>query len=303
MLSSVEGLNFKHLMYFLRVARVGSLVRASGSLGLAPSTVSAQIRTLEQSLGVRLFERRNRGVALTDVGREVLPYVEEIFGLGIDIEDVIQGRAPGRSKRLVVGVTTALHKVLTPILLAPVFRLPDPVRLDCREGRLERMLSELAGHGLDIVLSDSPAPSKGPIRVFNHLLGESGTTFFAAEKLAEAHRSRFPQSLDGAPVLLPSAASPLRHSLDQWFSAVGVRPRVVAEFEDNAILKAFGETGLGIFTGPTVIAAEIRHMYRALQIGRVDGVRERYYAITVGRRIQNPAVAAITDAAREKLSG
>jgi len=299
----VEWLNYHHLLYFWLVAREGSLASASRELRLAPSTVSGQIRSLERALGEKLFARSGRRLVLTEIGRIVYRYADEIFSLGRELRDVIKGRPVGRPLRLVVGIADVVPKLVAMRLLEPALKLPEPVQLVCHEDKPERLLAELAVHNLDVVLADAPVPASVRIRAFNHLLGECDVVFFATAKLAAAYRRGFPRSLDGAPVILPTENTTLRRSLDQWFATRGIRPRVVGEFEDNALLKVFGQAGMGLFPASSVIADEVRRQYRVRAIGKLDGVRERFYAISVDRKLKHAAVIAISQEARQKLFG
>lgn len=300
-MTTVEWLNYHHLLYFWLVAREGGLAPASAKLRLAQSTVSGQIRALEHALGEKLFARNGRRLVLTEVGRIVFRYADEIFSLGRELQDAVKGRPAVRPLSLVVGVADVVPKLVAQRLLEPVLRLSEPVRLVCHEDKPERLLSELAIHNLDIVLADAPAAPSIRVRVFNHLLGECGIVFFATADLATRHRRRFPRSLDGAPLLLPTENTTLRRSLDQWFATQGIRPRVVGEFEDSALLKTFGQIGTGIFAAPSVIATEVQRQYGVRPVGKIDEVREHFYAISVERRLKHPAVLAISDEARQKL--
>jgi LysR family transcriptional regulator, transcriptional activator of nhaA len=299
----MEWLNYHHLLYFWMVAREGSVTRASAELRLAQPTISTQIRMLEESHGEQLYARQGRNLVLTDVGREVYRYADEIFSLGREMLDVIRNRAPGRALRLAVGIADVLPKLVVYRLLEPVRKLAQPVHLVCREGKPEPLLADLAIHKLDLVLADSPVGATTSVRAFHHLLGECGVTFFAKSPLAVRYRKRFPKSLDGAPVLLPVEGSVVRRSLGQWFDAQGIRPNVVGEFEDGALLKAFGAAGAGVFPSPAVIEKEVRRQYDVQVVGRVDAVRERFYAISPERRLKHPAVVAVCEAAREELFG
>jgi LysR family transcriptional activator of nhaA len=238
---------------------------------------------------------------LTETGRIVYRYAEEIFSLGRELVDAVKDRPTGKPLRVVVGVADVLSKLVVRRLLAPALQLPEPVRLVCREDRHERLLAELAIHGLDLVLADAPVPPGSRIRAFNHLLGECGVTFFGHPPLAERLRTEFPQALDGAPMLLPLETLPIRRALDHWFESVGVRPRIVGEFEDSALMKVFGSEGLGLFPAPDIVEEEICRRYGVNVVGRVHEVRERFYAISVERRIQNPAAVAICNSARRLL--
>jgi len=297
----MEWLNYHHLLYFWTVARHGSVSAASDELRLAQPTVSGQLRMLEDALGEKLFHRVGRRMVLTDMGRTVFRYADEIFTLGRELIDVVKGRPTGRPVRLVVGVADAVSKLIAYRLLQPALQLPEPVRIVCREDRPDRLLAELSVHGLDLVLSDAPVGPAIKVRAFNHLLGECGVGFFAAPGLAKRLAGRFPGSLHGAPMLLPTETTALRRALDQWFDAQGIRPQVVSEFEDSALLKVFGQQGLGVFPAPSAIDAEVRRQYGVRLVGTTTAVRERFYAISVERRLKNPAVVAICDAARETL--
>jgi len=231
----------------------------------------------------------------------VFRYAEEIFTLGRELRDAVKGRPVARPLSLVVGVAAAAPKLVARGLLDPALELAEPVRLVCREDKPEPLLAELAVHNLDVVLSDAPVNPSIRVKAFNHLLGECGVVFFATAKLATAHRRNFPKSLHGAPVILPTENTTLRRALDQWFSAHGVRPHVVGEFEDSALLKVFGQVGMGLFPVSSVIADEVQRQYQVRPVGTLDEVRERFYAITVERKLKHPAVIAISEAARHKL--
>lgn len=297
----MEWLNYHHLLYFWTVARAGSVSAAAVELRLAQPTISGQLRLLEDHLGEKLFHRNGRRLTLTETGRVVLRYADEIFGLGRELMDTLKGRPTGRPVRLVVGVADALPKLIAYRLLQPALQLPEPIRIVCREDRADRLLAELAVHALDLVLADAPIGPTVKVRAFNHLLGECGVTFFGTAALAQASRRRFPRSLDGAPMLLPTDNTTLRRGLDHWFEQQQIRPRIVSEFEDSALLKVFGQQGGGIFAGPSAIERAIEAQYGVRVVGRTDAVRERFYAISVERRLNNPALVAICAAARETL--
>ncbi len=294
----MEWLNYHHLLYFWTVAREGSVTRAAAQLRLGQPTVSTQIRTLEEALGEKLFTRVGRTLALTEVGRVVFRYADEIFSLGRDLLDTLKNRPTGRPIRFVVGIADVIPKLIAYRLLQPAVELGEPVRLVCREDKGDRLLAELAVHGLDLVLTDAPLGPTHKIRAFNHLLGECGVTFFGTARLARTYRRGFPRSLNGAPVLLPTDNTAVRRSFEQWFDAEGIRPVIVSEFEDSSLLKAFGSAGVGLFPAPSAIEKEIRRQYGVEIIGRVDRVRERFYAISVERRLKHPAVVAVVEAAR-----
>jgi len=303
MICGMEWLNYHHLLYFSVVAREGSITRASEQLSLTQATISAQIRSLEEVLGEKLFSRVGRNLMLTEMGRMVFRYADEIFTLGRELMDTLKGRPTGRPVRLVVGVADALPKLIAYRLLEPAFKLPEPIRLICWEGKHNHLVAQLAVHEIDLVLTDAPIGSTVKVRAFNHLLGESGVTIFAPAPLAAKYRRGFPRSLNGAPFLLPTDNTTLRRSLDQWFEAEGIRPTVIGEFEDSALLKVFAQSGAGLFAAPSVIEAEVRRQYSVQTVGRVEAMRERFYAISVERKLKNPAVVAISEAARQKLFG
>ena len=299
--SSVPSLNYRHLLYFWTVAREGSIARASKVLHVTQPAISAQLRKLEEQLGEPLFAKAGRGLKLTDAGRTAMEYADEIFSLGRELSETLRGRPTGKPMRLTVGVTDAFPKLLAYRLLAPALKMEPPTHLVVHDDRPDRLFAELSIHQVDLVLTDSPLPPTSPVRAFNHLLGECGITIFGAPALAETYAPGFPRSLDGAPVLLPTEGTTLRRSLAQWFDNHGVRPRVVAEVGDSALLKTFGQAGMALFAGPSAIEPEIRRQYGVSVVGRAEEVRERFYAISVERRLKHPAVLAISQAARESL--
>lgn len=298
----MEWLNYHHLLYFWVVAKQGSIVRASEELHLAQPTISGQIHRLEDVLGTKLLARQGRHLVLTEGGRVAFRYADEIFSLGREFVDTLKGRATGRPLRLVVGVADVLAPSLVRRFLQPAFRLGQEVHVVCRADKsVEEFIAELALHRVDVVIADGPAGPGIAVRAFNHLLGECGTTFLAAARLAASTRRRFPRSLDGAPFLLPGAPSAVRRTLEQWFDAQGVRPTIVAEFDDSALAKDFGQEGIGVFAVPTVIEAEVRRQYRVRVVGRAPAVRQQFYAISVERKIKHPAVVAVCETARKDI--
>jgi len=294
-------LNYQHLRYFWAVSRHGNLTRASAELHLTPQTISSQIHDLEDGLGEKLFARQGRGLVLTDIGRVVFRYADEIFSLGRELQDVVRGLPAGRPIRLVIGVADVLPKLIAHRLIEPALRMEEAVHVICREATPERLLAELAIHGLDVVLTDAPIPPAVKIRAYNHLLGECDITFMATGKLASGLRKGFPGALDGAPFLVPVRGTALRQELDTWFRTRSIRPDIVGEFEDSALLKVFGQTGMGFFAVPSVVEDEVAVQYGVEPIGTVEEIAERFYAISVERKVQHPAVAAICDAARGEL--
>ena len=298
----MEWLNYHHLLYFWVVAKEGSIVRAGQELRLAHPTISGQIRRLEESLGEKLFIRRGRSLALTEAGRVAFRYADEIFSLGREFIDTLKGRGTGRPLRLVVGVADVLPPSLVRRFLEPAFRLGVPVQVICRADKsVHEFIAELALHKVDVVIADGPAGAATPVRAFSHLLGECGTSFFAAARLAGATRRKFPLSLDGTPFLLPGAPSAVRRALEHWFDSEGIQPRIVAEFDDSALAKDFGKEGMGVFAAPTVIEGEVRRDYHVRVIGRAGAVRQQFYAISVERKIRHPAVVAVCEAARKDI--
>jgi len=270
-------------------------------LRLAQPTISGQIRALEETLGEKLFARQGRNLVLTEFGRVVYRYADEIFSLGQEMVDVLKGRPTGRPARLAVGVSDLVPKLVVYRILNPAMQLADPVQIVCRESSPDVLINELSMHELDLVLTDSPVPPGGRFKAYSHMLGASGVSVFAQAGLAAEYYRQFPQSLDGAPFLLPLENSMLRRSLDHWFDDNRIRPRIVAECQDSALLKTFGHSGAGLFVAPTVVEEDVRSMYKVDVIGRIPEVQERFYAISIERKFKNPAVTAILDSAREQL--
>ena len=297
----MRQLNLKHLRYFWIVASEGSIARASETLHLTPQTISGQLRMLEESVGDNLFDKVGRNLVLSETGRLVFSYADEMFRLGNELQDLLEGRPPDKELVFNVGVAMVVPKLLAYRVLEPVMRMLEQVRLVCQEAPLVDLLADLSVHKLDLVLADSPVNPALNIRAYNHVLGESQISFFAKGRDTARLRKGFPHSLDGASMLMPTAGSALRRAMDQWFEREGIRPRIVAEFEDRALMKAFGEAGTGIFTSPTTVEEDVLIKYKVQVIGRTDAVRERFYAISAERRIKHPAVATITTAARTDL--
>lgn len=304
MVPGMERLNYQHLLYVWMTAREGTVARAATKLLLAPSTLSGQIHRFEETLGERLFARRGRRLELTEAGRVAYRYADEIFSLGQEFQETLRGQRAGRPVRVVVGLLDVLPKPMVQRILDPVFSGKEEIRVVCREDRsLDGFLSELAVYGVDMILADAPAGPGLPVRLFNHLLGESGTSFFATASIARRLRRGFPRSLEGEALLLPGRNSALYRALEHWLTAQGIRVRVVGEIDDSALLKLFGEAGRGVFAGPSVDEREIRRRYRVEVVGRVENIRQRFYAISVERRIRHPAVLAITERARREIFG
>jgi LysR family transcriptional regulator, transcriptional activator of nhaA len=297
----MDWINYHHLLYFWTAAREGSITKACRKLHLTQPTVSGQIKALERSLKAKLFDRAGRAITLTETGRVVYRYADEIFSLGRELQDALHDRPTGQALRFAVGVADTLPKVLVHRLLAPALRVGDTVRVTCIDGPPESLLAQLAIHELDLVVSDFPAGPRLGMKAFSHVLGECGVTFFARDDLAREYRRDFPSSLTGAPMLLPIGNTTLRRSLDQWFEDHDIRPRISGEFADSALLKSFGAAGDGIFAVPTAVEEDVRRMYGVSVVGREDSIRERFYAISVEKRLKHPAVVAISQAAKKKL--
>lgn len=290
----MEFLNYHHLRYFWTVATEGGLTKAAAKLHVSQPTISAQIQQLESVMGEKLFQRAGRNLALTDAGQQVLSYAEEIFSLGHDLMNAVKQRPTSRPLRLNLGVADTLPKPIIYHIIEPAFRLSQPVQISCWETSVSDMLIELASYRLDLVLADEPASSGVTTNVFNHSLGDSDVTFCAAPALASKLRRGFPKSLNGAPALLPMQNSGLRRSLEKWFHAVGVRPRLVGEFYDPALVNVLALHGLGFMCVPTVVAKEVFSRFQLQPIGRSDECRQQFYAITAQRKLSHPAVVAIT---------
>lgn len=295
-------MNYKHLHYFMQVAKTGSVLGASERLHVTPQTISGQIQLLEDQLGSPLFGKSGRGLVLTEAGRLALGYAEDIFSLGAELEQALRDHPTNRpALDFRIGVADALPKPIAYRLVEPATRLEEPVRLACREWKLDRLLAELALHRLDLVLSDAPIPPSVSVKAFSHQLGASGQTFFAAPELATRFRQGFPHCLEGAPMLMPAQDSATGQKLQSWFQARALHPHVVGEFDDNALAMEFGRRGAGLFVAPTVLADDIARQFGVTAVGEADGVSVEYFAISVERRITHPCVVAITRSARQAL--
>ena len=298
---SLENLNLHHLMYFRAVAREGGVTKAAKRLSVSAPTVSAQVKQLEQQIGDALFVRTGGRLVLSNLGRTVLHYADGISDLTEELRGVVRSGDEALTTRLRVGLSMAVPKLIAHRLLEPAMTLEAPVELVCVEDKPEALLTALATHSIDLVLSDAPRGAEVAVRAFDHKLGECGVTFFATAPLAKKLRSGFPRSLDGAPMLLPTATAALRTALEHWFQDLGIRPRAVAYFDDSALLKAFGARGIGLFASPTAIEGEVVRQYGVEVVGHASEVRERFYAISIERRLRHPAVVAISRRAREDV--
>ena len=299
----MRHLNYSHLQYFWAVAREGSIVRASEVLHLTPQTISGQLKLLEEAVGEPLFDRVGRGLVLTETGHVVFQYADEIFTLGAELAQRVKNRQPGVPAALNVGIVNSIPKLVAYRILEPVLELDDSYRITCFESDLEKLLGDLAVHRLDLVLSDRPIPHGLNVRAYNHTLGASRVAFYGHPDLARKYRDDFPGSLDGAPMLLPVPSTALRRHLDEWFDTQDIRPRIVAEFDDSALLKAFGNAGTGIFPASEAIADEIQRMYGVERIGDVPEVKETYLAISPERKLKHPAVLHVRETARSRIFG
>lgn len=301
MRTTLETLNYHHLLYFYIVAREGSVKDACTVLNVSQPTISTQIGELQRAIGTELFMKRGRGLQLTETGQVVYRYANELFGVAREMLDALRGRQTGRPLTLTVGVPDSMSKVIVHQLLKPSMNLSEQIRVVCREGSIEDLIASLVTFHLDVVVSDVPAPPGVRVKAFTHLLGQCGVSFFAAPHLAAQYRDEFPKSLNGAPVILPTENNQLRRNLDQWFVERDLHPRVVGEFEDSALMKVFGQNGLGIFPAPSAIEQEMTARYGVENIGRADTVRESFYAISVERRLKHPGVVAMIEAARSHV--
>ncbi|WP_040307123.1 transcriptional activator NhaR [Agarivorans albus] len=295
-------INYKHLHYFWVAAKQGGIARASELLHITPQTISGQISLLEQHFGSALFSKVGRNLELTETGRLALSYADEIFTLGDELEDSLRQGSAERPQLLKVGIAEVVPKTIAYRLLEPAYNMGEPLRMLCKENTLESLLAELALNRLDLVLADGPVPPGLGVRGFNHALGESGVSFVASPSIAKSLQANFPACLDGAPLLIPSEINLMHVRLLQWFDKQNIHPQIMGEFDDSALMKTFGQAGVGAFIVPTAIADEVVNQYGVELIGSIQDVREQFFAITAERRIANPAVVAITESAREWLA-
>jgi LysR family transcriptional regulator, transcriptional activator of nhaA len=295
----IRRLNYQHLLYFWSVVRTGSLTRACEELALSAPTVSSQLRTLEERLGEKLLAKSGRNLVPTEVGKLVYGYANEIFTLGQELLGALEQRPSMRPLRLLVGIDDVLPKEIAYRIVEPGMQLKQPVRVVCREGTLERLVADLAVHDVDIVLSDAPVTPTLDIRTYSHSLGSCKVYWMATPALARTLRRGFPKSLDGVPVLLPTDDTAIRRALDQWFDRQGVRPLMLGEFEDYALLREFARAGHGFAPVPSVLEAQFRREHGFARIGMAQGVKAEFFAISSERKIKHPAVVAMTDSARQ----
>jgi LysR family transcriptional activator of nhaA len=298
----VRHLNYNHLLYFWTVAREGSIAKATQSLHLTPQTISGQLKLLEEAVGEPLFSRVGRGLAMTETGHMVYQYADEIFTLGAELTSRVKTGRVIVPAVLAVGIVNSIPKLVASRILQPVLESEDsPIRLVCRESGLESLLGDLAVHQLDLVLSDRPIPPGLSVKAFSHPMGSSAIALFARKGSARQYEKGFPGSLNKAPILLPTIDNPIRRALDDWFDQQGISPTLVAEFEDSALMKAFGQAGNGIFPAPVAISEEVEQMYHCRRIGPAIPVEENYYAISPERKLKHPAVLNIIEQARRQL--
>jgi LysR family transcriptional activator of nhaA len=290
-------INFKHLRYFWAVAKFGSIARASSQLHVTPQSISSQLAELEEALGTGLFRRVGRGLEITDIGRRIVSYAEEIFGLEDELLAVVRDQGSRTALPFRIGIADSVPKSLTYRVVEPALHMEEAVRLFCKEGRLVSLLADLSVHRLDMVIADRAMPADVKVRAYNHLLGSSDVTVFGAEPLVQKLKGTFPALVDNAPFLMPGEEVAIRPLLEQWFEAQRVRPRIVGEFDDSALLKAFGQGSAGLFVAPTAIADYVCRQYDVRAIGRIESVIEQLYAITTERRMQHPAALAVRQAA------
>jgi len=299
---AMDWLNYHHLFYFSVIVQEGGLAKAAARLRLSHSTLSTQLRALEQFFGSQLFERRGRRLVLTPLGVEVAEYATEIFRMGSELVDVARGRGGGRRAPLRVGVVNALPKTVTYRLLEPALRVDNMGPIHVRQDELEPLVETIAANKLHLVLADTPPPQGLPVRVHAHLLGETEVLLYGTPRLAARYRSGFPESLNDAPVLLPGAAAGLRRSFERWLTDRDIHPRIEGEIDDSGLLRVFGGAGLGMFPVRAALRTEVEEAYGAILVGKLEGLRERYCAVSSERRVRHPGVLALIERARSRLA-
>ena len=292
----MSPLNYNHLYYFYVVAKEGSIVKASETLNLTPQTISGQISSFENQIGILLFDRKGRKLHLSEFGQLIFSYAEEIFQIGGELKNVIATQQPNQYLTFTVGITDVIPKTLAYQLLKPALDMADPIRLICHEGDQESLLAELAVNKLDLILTDQPLRPGNNVKAYNHQLAESGLTFFASSAITKNMTEDFPLSLSEKPFLMQSKKSVIHQRLSSWFQTHNIAPTIVAEFDDSALMKSFGQSGYGIFTGPTLIEQHIMSQYNVAVIGRTEELKEQYYAISPERRLKHPAIIGIVNA-------
>lgn len=294
-------INYKHLHYFWMVAKEGGVARASKRLHITPQTISGQLSLLEEYLGVELFKRVGRNLELTETGRMILSYSDEIFSLGNELEEALHHLPEGRPQLFRVGIVDVVPKSLAHRILKPALQISEPIRMICKEASIDDLLAELSVHHLDLVLADRPIPSTVNARGYSHRLGECPVSFFATREIKKQLKGKFPECLYGAPLLLPSTGTHLRSNLDQWIDKHHIHPRIIAEFDDSALMKAFGQEGAGIFIAPAVIQTEVERQHNVVAIGQTNEVTEQFYAISTARYVSHPVISAVIEVAHKSL--
>jgi LysR family transcriptional regulator, transcriptional activator of nhaA len=297
----MNWLNYHHLLYFWTVAREGSIAKASVTLRLSPPTISEQIRSLEESLGVKLLEKQGRNLVLTDAGRIAFEYAQDIFSRGGELAEALSRGKTAKMARFTIGIADVVPKLIAYRLILPALKLDNPVRIVCRESSSDMLVSQLAIHEVDLVISDAPLNPSLRIQAFSHLLGQSGLSFFAHPRLAKQFKARFPKCLDGIPFLMPADNTDLRRSLEHWLDVHNVQPVVVGEFEDSALAAVFSEAAVGAFVAPTPTEAQVKRQYGLSVLGRARDITASYYAISLDRKLKHPAVVAISEFAHRSV--
>ncbi|MDB2704987.1 transcriptional activator NhaR [Pseudomonadota bacterium] len=294
-------MNYKHLHYFWVVAREGGVTRASEKLNLTPQTISGQLSLLESYYGVKLFNKVGRSLELSDIGQQVLSYADEIFSLGNELEQMLQELPDDRPQLLKVGIVDVVPKIIAHQILLPAVKQAGAIRMECREADLDTLLAELTLHRLDLVIAERPIPDRVSTRGVSHKLGQSSVSFFATQELQAQLTGDFPQCLHNAPMLFTNNRHKQGPSIEQWLAKYHIKPKVIAEFDDSALMKAFGQEGVGIFTGPTVFEHEFEGQHDVKVIGRTDEIYEAFYAIYIEKRVNPPIVKEIIDTANHSL--
>lgn len=297
----MQSINFKHLHYFWVVAHEGSIARAGEKLNITPQTISGQLTLLEERFGQDLFVRQGRNLAITEVGRLVLRYADDIFDLGKELTDVLRGVPAIGPAEFIVSASSALPKTIVYKIIEPALDQPHELSLTCKEGPVENILADLAVHEVDMVLTDTPLTSAFSIKAYNHFLGDAPLSFFATAELTSKYSKNFPESLHGAPMLIPTRQNAVRQLFDRWLDDTGIRPNVKGQFDDSALMKSFGQAGLGIFFMPSIIEQEVCNAFNVEVLGTISQIKQRFYAISAERKVKHPAVAAICDTARDKI--
>lgn len=297
----MDWLNYHHLYYFWMIAKCGSVNEAATELRLRQPTLSAQLSSLEASLGEKLFDRKGRKLILTEVGRVVNLYAEEIFSIGSELRTVVKNKNYVKPKCLTIGIVNSIPKLIAYRILRPILRSSVDIKIICKEDSLDKLIGELGVHQIDAILSDATIPVGISIKAYNHMLGESGISFMATAPFIKKYKNKFPNSLSGAPIILPTHNSPLRSQIDLWLRSNEIYPKVIGEFEDSALLKMFGKEGMGICICPSAIEKEVRSQYNMEVLGRIDEIKERFFIISATRKIDNPLINIICNRAQNKI--